>query len=88
MQEILTQYAPFLALLVGGALSLLTQIAKWAGLKIEPKVIVVVIALAGGLASLFISPEQAVKIAGLFATGIASASGIYEYLRPFLKKDE
>ena len=75
----------FLALLIGGSLTLFIQVLKSFGIWVKPKTVVVFLAVIGGIISVFLTPEESTKILAVFTTGIASASGIYEYLKPYLK---
>ena len=74
----------FLSLLIGITLTAMVQTLKSFGWNVPPKTIIVIVsAIVGGI-FVFISPEKADEILGYGATGIAVASGLYEYLKPFI----
>jgi hypothetical protein len=77
----------FLSLLIGITLTAMVQGLKHLGWQeVKPKTIIVIVsAIVGGIA-IFLTPEQTAKIVAYATTGIASASGLYEYLKPFTHK--
>jgi hypothetical protein len=76
----------FLSLLIGITLTAMVQGLKSLGWQVKPKTIIVIVsAIVGGIA-IFLTPEQTAKIVAYATTGIASASGLYEYLKPFTHK--
>lgn len=76
----------FISLFIGITLTAMVQVLKSLGWNVQPKTIIVIVSAIVGIIAIFLSPEQTKAIVGYGMTGIATASGLYEYLKPFLPK--
>lgn len=78
----------FLSLIIGITLASLVQALKALGWNVQPKTLIAIISAVVGLIAIFLSPEQTEKIIGYGATGVATASGLYEYFKVFIPKND